>query len=253
VRFAGLRTVAFDGCNSVKVPGIGRNRSWLGRIRYRWALPGMPRCGLTTLAETGTHGLPGAALGSAADRDEAAVARRLRPGMLVLLHRAFDASAFLGEVAAAGAMLLARSKSTRHPAVLGYLPDGSYLPCLDGLQVWIIEASLTMTGADGSRVRDGYQLITTLMDHGRFPAAVRLYHERWVRHEAHCNRVGVRNDAVFATWILEYRGRFARPLVYKIADGCMSCRRCPARHGGRDGQGSVFVRVLGCKLGCTAA
>ena len=38
-----------------------------------------------------------------------------------------------------------------------------------------------MTGADGSRVRDGYRLITTLMDHRRFPAAavVRLYHERW--------------------------------------------------------------------------
>ena len=35
-----------------------------------------------------------------------------------------------------------------------------------------------MTGADGSRVRDGYRLITTLMDHPRFPAAtvVQLCH-----------------------------------------------------------------------------
>jgi hypothetical protein len=34
-------------------------------------------------------------------------------------------------------------------------------------------------------VRGSYRLITTLMDHRRFPAAavVRLYHERWVRHE----------------------------------------------------------------------
>jgi len=42
-----------------------------------------------------------------------------------------------------------------------------------------------LTGADGSRVRDSYRLITTLIDHRRFPAAavVRLYHERWVRHE----------------------------------------------------------------------
>ena len=40
---------------------------------------------------------------------------------------------------------------------------------------------MTVTGADGSRVRDGYRLITTLMDHRRFPAAavIRLYHERW--------------------------------------------------------------------------
>jgi hypothetical protein len=105
--------------------------------------------------------------------------------MLVLLDRAFDANAFLGEVAATGALLLARAKSTRHPYVLGHLPDGSYLSHLDGLKVRIIEASLTMTGADGSRVRDSYRLITTLMDHRRFPApaVVRLYHERWVRHE----------------------------------------------------------------------
>jgi hypothetical protein len=40
---------------------------------------------------------------------------------------------------------------------------------------------VTVTGAGGSRVRGSYRLITTLMDHRRFPAAavVRLYHERW--------------------------------------------------------------------------
>ena len=53
--------------------------------------------------------------------------------MLVLLDRAFDANAFLGEVAATGALLLARAKSTRRPPVLGHLPDGSYLSHLDGL------------------------------------------------------------------------------------------------------------------------
>ena len=185
VRFGGMRTVAFDGCNSLKVPDTGRNRWWLGRIRYRMGFAGYPTLRLMALAETGTRGLLGAALGPAADRDEASLARRLlpllRPGMLVLLDRAFDANVFLGEVAATGAMLLARSKSTRNPPVLGHLPDGSYLSHLDGLKVRIIEASLTMTGADGSRVRDSYRLITTLTDHRRFPAAavVRLYHERW--------------------------------------------------------------------------
>src|SRR5207302_423290 len=98
-----------------------------------------------------------------------------------LLDRAFDANAFLREVAATGALLLARARSTRHPAVLDHLPDGSYLSQLGGLQVRVIEASVTVTGADGSRVRGSYRLITTLMDHRRFPAAavVRLYHERW--------------------------------------------------------------------------
>ena len=79
VRFGGLRTVAFDGCNSVKVPDTGRNRSWLGRIRYRMGFAGYPTLRLMALAETGTRGLLGAALGSAADRDEATLARRLLP------------------------------------------------------------------------------------------------------------------------------------------------------------------------------
>jgi Insertion element 4 transposase N-terminal/Transposase DDE domain len=217
--FGGLRTVAFDGCNSLKVPDTDRNRSWIGRIRYRMGWAGYPTLRLMTLAETGTRGLLGAALGCAADRDEATLARRLlpllRPGMLLLLDRAFDANAFLAEVAGTGAMLLARSKSTRNPQVLQHLPDGSYLSCLDGLPVRIIEADLMMSGADGSRVRDRYRLITTLFDHGRYPAdaLVRLYHERWeiesaylaLRHtllDGHVLRSGDRPGLEQETWAL---------------------------------------------------
>jgi len=219
VRFGGMRTVAFDGCNSLKAPDTERNRWWLGRIRYRMGFAGYPTLRLMALAETGTRGLLGAALGAAADRDEASVARRLlhllRPGMLVLLDRAFDANVFLREVAATGAALLARSKSTRHPHVVGHLPDGSYLSCLDGLTVRIIEAELTITGADGSHVADRYRLITTLTDHRRFPAPslVRLYHERWeiesaflaLRHtllDGHVLRSGDRPGLEQETWAL---------------------------------------------------
>jgi hypothetical protein len=219
VRFAGLRTVAFDGCNSVKAPDTGRNRWWLGRIRYRMGFAGYPTLRLMALAETGTRALLGAALGSAADRDEAAVARRLlpllRPGMLVLLDRAFDANVFLRQVAATGALLVARAKCTRHPAVLGHLPDGSYRSCLGGLDVRIIEATVTVTGTDGSRVRGSYRLITTLLDHRRFPApvVVRLYHERWeiesayfaLRHtllNGHVLRSGDRPGLEQETWAL---------------------------------------------------
>ncbi len=42
VRFAGLRTVAFDGLNSVKAPDTDRNRSWLGRIYLPDGLPRIP-------------------------------------------------------------------------------------------------------------------------------------------------------------------------------------------------------------------
>jgi hypothetical protein len=185
VRFGGLRTVAFDGCNSVKIPDTDRNRSWIGKIRYRMGLAGYPTLRLMTLAETGTRALLGAAVGSAADRDEAHLARRLlpllRPGMLVLLDRAFDANAFLAEVAGTGAMLLARAKASRNPAVTAHLPDGSYLARLDDMPVRMIDADMAMTGADGTTVADKYRLITTLTDHRAFPAAalVRLYHERW--------------------------------------------------------------------------
>src|SRR6201993_3706353 len=219
VGFAGLRTVAFDGCNSLKAPDTRRNRWWLGRIRYRMGFAGYPTLRLMALAETGTRGLLGAALGSAADRDEATVARRLlhllRPGMLVLLDRAFDGNAFLRAVAATGALLVARAKSTRHPVVPGHLPDGSHLPDLGGLAVRFIEACVTVTGEDGSRVRDAYRLITTLMDHRRFPAAavVRLYHERWeiesayfaLRHtllDGHVLRSGDRPGLEQETWAL---------------------------------------------------
>jgi hypothetical protein len=114
VRFRGLRTVAFDGCSSIKVPDTDRNRCWLGRIKYRMGWAGYPTLRLMTLVETGTRGLLGATLGSVGDRDEATQARRLLPllgpGMLLLLDRGFDGSAFFAEVAASGAKLLARLK-----------------------------------------------------------------------------------------------------------------------------------------------
>ena len=185
VRFAGLRTVAFDGLNSLKIPDTDRNRAWIGKIRHRLGLAGYPALRVMVLAETGTRGLLGAAVGSAADRYEANLARRLlhllRPGMLVLLDRAFDGNAFLAEVHATGAMLLCRAKSARTPQVLRHLPDGSYLSRLDGLDVRIIEADVRMRGADGTGAGDRYRLITTLLDPACYPAPalVRLYHERW--------------------------------------------------------------------------
>ena len=191
VCFAGLRTVAFDGLNSVKVPDTGGNRAWLGKIRHRLGLAGYPALRLMVLAETGTRGLLGATVGCVSERDEARLARRLLhllgPGMLVLADRAFDDGAFFAQITATGAALLARAKAARKPPVLAHLPDGSYLSRLDSrddrhsLAVRIIEAGVAMTGADGSRIADSYRLITTLTDHRRYPAAalVRLYHERW--------------------------------------------------------------------------
>ncbi len=219
VRFCGLRTVAFDGLNSLKVPDTGRNRSWMGRIRYRMGWAGYPTLRLMALVETGTRALLGATLGSAGEKDEATLARRLlpllHPGMLVLADRAFDANAFFKDVAATGAVFLIRVRSTRRPPVLAHLPDGSYLSRLDGLKVRIIEAELAVTGEDGSRVQDTYRLVTTLTDHRHHPASliIQLYHERWevesaflaLRHtllDAHVLRSGDRPGLEQEVWAL---------------------------------------------------
>lgn len=189
VSFAGLRTVAFDGLNSIKVPDSDRNRGWLGRIRYQLAFAGYPAVWVMCLVETGTRGLLGAAIGGAigkaGDRDETHLARRLLgllgPGMLLLADRAYDSGEFLAAVDRTGAKFLVRGGSTRKPPVLRHLPDGSYLSDIAGLAVRIIEADLAMHGADGTAVHDSYRLITTLLDDHAFPAValIRLYHERW--------------------------------------------------------------------------
>ena len=185
VSFMGLRTVAFDGCSSIRAPDTARNRAWLGRVRHRKGFAGYPLVHLMALAETGTRGLLGAVIAGKGEGGETALARRLLhllgPGMLVLADRAFDAAGFLAAVAGTRAQFLARVRSSRALPPLQVLPDGSYLSDLGGLRVRVIEADVTVTGGDGSRTGDSYRLITTLLDPGRFPAArlVRLYHERW--------------------------------------------------------------------------
>ena len=92
VRFGGLRTVAFDGCSSIRVPDTPRNRAWLGRVRNQVAaFAGYPVLHLMALAETGTRALLGAVADGAAGGDEPALARRLLPllgpGMLALMDR----------------------------------------------------------------------------------------------------------------------------------------------------------------------
>ena len=192
VSWRGLRTVAFDGCSSLRVPDTARNRAWLGRIRHKAGFAGYPLLHLMGLAETGTRGLLGAAIGAAADGDEPALARHLLhllgAGMLVLIDRAYDQGAFLAEVAATGAHFLVRGKASRSPVVLARLPDGSYLSRAGDLSVRIVEATVQAAGADGSSTGESYRLITTLTDHRCFPATslIRLYHERWEIETAYC-------------------------------------------------------------------
>jgi hypothetical protein len=184
VRYRGYRTVAFDGCSSIKTPDSDRARGWLGKIRYRLAWAGYPTVMLMALVETGTRGLLGACFGPAGS-GESAYAKRLLPLLnrehLLLVDRGFDSNAFLAQVAATGAQFLARCKSTRRPPLLRPLGDGSYLSKIGDLTVRIIEADLVCVLADGTRVGGRYRLATTLLDPATDPAdqLIRLYQERW--------------------------------------------------------------------------
>jgi len=187
VRFGRYRTVAFDGCKSLKVPDTARNRAWLGKMKASLGETGYPVIQLMTLAETGTRALIGAVFGTPAT-GELDWARKLLhlldASMLVLMDRGFDAADFLAAVAATKAQFLVRLRSVRRPPVLARLPDGSVISLIGGVTVRIIEASVTVTCHDGTRYGGTYRLATTLLDHRRYPAGalIRLYHERW-QHE----------------------------------------------------------------------
>ncbi len=187
VCFGRYRTVAFDGCKTIKVPDTPRNRAWLGRMNAVNGETGYPVIQLMTLAETGTRALIGAVFGSTASGEQAWARRLLHlldESMLVVMDRGFDAGTFLAEVAATKAQFLVRLTATRRLPVFHHLADGSFTSLIGGVQVRIITASVTVTCHDGTTYGGSYRLATTLADHRTYPAAalIALYHERW-EHE----------------------------------------------------------------------
>jgi hypothetical protein len=187
VMFGRYRTVAFDGCRTVKVPDTQRNRGWLGKMNAALGVTGYPVIQLMTLVETGTRALLGAVFGSPST-GELDWARKLLylldETMLVLLDRGFDAGDFLAQIAATKAQFLVRLNANRRPPVLAHLPDGSFTSLIGGVKVRIITASVTVTCHDGTRYGGTYRFATSLLDHRAYPAdaLTRLYHERW-EHE----------------------------------------------------------------------
>lgn len=187
VMFGRYRTVAFDGCRSIRVPDSGPNRGWLGKLNAALGETGYPAIQLMTLCETGTRALIGAVFGSPADGEQAWARRLLHlldASMLALMDRGFDGAGFLAEVAATKAQFLVRLTATRRPPVLQRFPDGSFLSVIGGVKVRIIPAEVTVTCHDGTRYGDSYRLATTILDWRAYPATalIRLYHERW-EHE----------------------------------------------------------------------
>jgi hypothetical protein len=75
----------------------------------------------------------------------------LRAGMIVLADRNFAARAWIVEVAATGADVLVRVKTSRVLPVCRRLTDGSYVSRLGPLEVRVITAQITITTTAGRR------------------------------------------------------------------------------------------------------
>ncbi|MEU6275240.1 transposase domain-containing protein [Streptomyces populi] len=184
LRYRRWRTVAFDGCASLRCPDSERNRAWLGRAATgRGGFHGYPCLQLMTLAETGTRALLGAVFGPSSTGEITYAARlvdRLDSDML-LADRVFDSGEFLAAVRTAGAQFLVRIRAGRSLPRLAVLPDGSILTRLGRLDVRVIQAQVTTHLADGTPLTGRYALATSLLDHRAHPAGelIELYHERW--------------------------------------------------------------------------
>ncbi|MGW2940105.1 IS4 family transposase [Streptomyces sp. NPDC001156] len=185
----GLRTVAVDGTllHAPDEPTI----TWRYPKRAGDRLEfGYPLLRLVVLVECGTRAILAAAFGPESD-GELTYAQRLLSAldhtMLLLADAGFDANEFARDVHATGAQFLIRSSARRVPTPAGHLADGSYLarigygvlPAL--LTVRVIEASVTLTLADGTVRHEQWRLLTSLLDATRYPATelITLYHERW--------------------------------------------------------------------------
>ena len=184
VAYRHWRTVALDGCTSIKAPDRTGVRRWLIAAQDLLGLPGYPLVQLIVLCETGTRGLLTAVIDST-ERGETTLARRLLnrldSSILLLADRDFIGAAFLAAVRATGAHYLVRCRADVHLPRLAVLDDGSFLSQRGDQHIRVIEARLTMHCADGTRVSDTYRLVTTLTNPRTDPTdrLVRLYHERW--------------------------------------------------------------------------
>ncbi|WP_258044635.1 transposase [Streptomyces sp. SM11] len=145
---------------------------------------------MLTLVECGTRVLIAASFGPESE-GELPYAKRLLSAldeaMLLLADAAFDGNEFLDAVHQSGARFLVRSGARRVPTPAEHLDDGSYIARIGYgvlrvlLPVRVIEATLTVTLADGTVRTEQWRLITNLLDPVRYPAAelVDLYHRRW--------------------------------------------------------------------------
>jgi hypothetical protein len=208
----GRLLAALDG-TTLDVPYSAANLAAFGAPPSNGGGAGpFPQVRLVTVTACGTRGIIGAAFrgrraARASEQDLARVLAgrgRLGPGMLLLADRNFSGYPVAAALAATGADLLIRVKSSQWLTVLDVLPDGSYRSVLAtpaagqrhanarrrgkilpgppaGLPVRLIEADITITTAGAPPRTERCRLITTLADWRAAPAPelAACYAQRW--------------------------------------------------------------------------
>lgn len=215
----GRLLVALDG-TMLDVPATAANVAAFGPPHGGGGTGAWPQVRLVTLAACGTRDLMDAVFRGrrAARSSEQDLARkiaaggRLRRGMLALADRNFSGYPVVACLAATGADVLIRAKTSQRLPVLEALADGSYrsvLPDpaaarvlahrngtrrrrgsslgpdsrsgLPGIAVRVIEADITITAAGQPPRTERCRLITTLLDPAAAPAAqiAACYAQRW--------------------------------------------------------------------------
>jgi Insertion element 4 transposase N-terminal/Transposase DDE domain len=178
----GLLVCAIDG-TTLTVPDNPATLTRFTKQRGNHGGTGYPQIRLVALVACGTRTLIDAVFGPTTTGETTYTPRllpSLRPGMILLADRNFGAAGLLAQIAATGAEVLARLKNGRAMPVLARYPEGSYLSTLGALRVRVIEAEITIATTAG-RHTGVYRLVTTLIDHRRYPAGelIALYHQRW--------------------------------------------------------------------------
>lgn len=181
-RYRDLLVVAIDG-TVISVPDTPANLTVYGKHRCNNGGGGYPQLRLLAVVACGTRSVIGAVFGTFAigeTRWATLLSGHLKAGMLLLADRNFAAQGLLPALAADGAHLLVRAKSSRRLPPIARLADGSSLARLGPLTLRVIDAEITIATTAG-RVTGHYRLWTTLTDPGTHPALelIRLYHERW--------------------------------------------------------------------------
>jgi hypothetical protein len=189
--YRGLRLVALDGSH-FELPDEADNVAQFGRPGSRTGTAGYPQAQCAVLVECITHAVLAANLGPYRASEWAVcqpLLASLKPGMLCLADRGFDAHAYWQAAQATGAQLLWRCANNRVLPRRQELSDGSYLSAIvpskqpraqaqaQAIVVRVIEYALP--GLADAQPR--YRLLTTLLDPEAAPALelAALYHQRW--------------------------------------------------------------------------